>query len=115
MNCVTASQKLKAAISDLGLKQVGRNMGSVAPSVDQSAISLYQVPLDPAFAANGMTAVYYPNGVTASDLLPKLVKNNIVIAAGLHRDIKGMYFLSSFNLLLILVPLDQYFRIGFVT
>ena len=36
-----------------------------------------------------MTAVYFPKGVTASDLLPKLVKNNIVIAGGLHKEIRG--------------------------
>ncbi|KAG8892906.1 hypothetical protein FRC01_013890, partial [Tulasnella sp. 417] len=54
-----ASQRLKKALEDLGLRQV---------------------PLDPAFAANGMTAVYYPDGLVASDVLPKLNKDEIVVA-----------------------------------
>ncbi|KAG8901669.1 hypothetical protein FRC00_005540 [Tulasnella sp. 408] len=66
-----ASQRLKKALEDLGLRQV---------------------PLDPAFAANGMTAVYYPDGLVASDVLPKLVKDEIVVAAGLHKEIKDKYF-----------------------
>ncbi|KIO27257.1 hypothetical protein M407DRAFT_243385 [Tulasnella calospora MUT 4182] len=66
-----ASQRLKRALEDLGLRQV---------------------PLDPAFAANGMTAVYYPDGLVASDVLPKLNKDEIVVAGGLHKDIKDRYF-----------------------
>ncbi|KAK2465642.1 hypothetical protein APHAL10511_002186 [Amanita phalloides] len=42
--------------------------------------------------ANGMTALYYPAGVTAGDLLPKLVKRDVVVAGGLHKDIKDKYF-----------------------
>lgn len=43
-------------------------------------------------AANGMTAVYYPDGLVASDVLPKLNKDEIVVAGGLHKDIKDRYF-----------------------
>lgn len=39
-----------------------------------------------------MTAVYYPDGLVASDVLPKLVKDEIVVAAGLHKNIKDKYF-----------------------
>ncbi|KAG9018005.1 hypothetical protein FRB90_012673 [Tulasnella sp. 427] len=39
-----------------------------------------------------MTAVYYPDGLAASDVLPKLVKDEIVVAGGLHKDIKDRYF-----------------------
>lgn len=86
------SDKFKKAMEDLGLKQV---------------------PLEEGFRANGMTAVsrifaphcceqrgprvadyyrcqlYYPEGLVASDILPRLVKKQIVVAGGLHKEIKG--------------------------
>ncbi|KAF4594170.1 hypothetical protein EYR40_008973 [Pleurotus pulmonarius] len=55
-------------------------------------LGLKQVPLDPAYAANGMTALYYPDGVGASDLLPRLAKRGVVAAGGLHASIKDKYF-----------------------
>jgi len=39
-----------------------------------------------------MTALYFPPGVTAADLLPRLVKKGVVVAGGLHADIKDKYF-----------------------
>ncbi|KAF9523065.1 pyridoxal phosphate-dependent transferase [Crepidotus variabilis] len=66
-----ASQRIKSAATALGLKQL---------------------PLKPAEAANGMTAIYFPPNVTAADLLPRLVKKGVVIAGGLHVDIKDKYF-----------------------
>ncbi|KAK1215466.1 hypothetical protein PQX77_021900 [Marasmius sp. AFHP31] len=66
-----ASRKFKEAAADLGLKQV---------------------PLGSGIAANGMTALYYPDGLGAPDLLPRLVKCGIVVAGGLHANIKDKYF-----------------------
>ncbi|KAJ3935207.1 MAG: PLP-dependent transferase [Lentinula lateritia] len=66
-----ASRRVKAAAQELGLKQL---------------------PLDPAFAANGMTALWYPDGLSAGDILPRLVKKGIVVAGGLHVDVKDKYF-----------------------
>ncbi|KAJ6624974.1 pyridoxal phosphate-dependent transferase [Mycena sp. CBHHK59/15] len=66
-----ASQKIKDTAAELGLKQL---------------------TLDPAFAANGMTALYFPEGVTAADVLPKLSMKGIVAAGGLHAAIKDKYF-----------------------
>lgn len=37
--------------------------------------------------------MYFPEGVKASDVIPSLLKQNIVIAGGLHKDIKGASFL----------------------
>jgi len=65
-----ASQRIKSAAKALGLKSV---------------------PLQDSEAANGMTALYFPPGVSASDLLPRLVGKGIVIAGGLHKDIKGEF------------------------
>ncbi|KAI0350681.1 PLP-dependent transferase [Trametes cingulata] len=55
-------------------------------------LGLRQLPLDPKYAANGMTALYFPDGLVASDLLPRLVKRDVVVAAGLHKDNKEKYF-----------------------
>lgn len=66
-----ASKRIKDAVTELGLKQV---------------------PTDPKYAANGMTAVYYPDGVGAADVVPRFGKRDVVIAGGLHAAIKDKYF-----------------------
>ncbi|KAJ7355552.1 pyridoxal phosphate-dependent transferase [Mycena albidolilacea] len=66
-----ASQQIKDTAAELGLKQLA---------------------LDPAFAAQGMTALYFPEGVSAGDVLPKLGAKGIVVAGGLHGAIKDKYF-----------------------
>ena len=62
-----ASQRMKAAAAELGLKQL---------------------PVSDAVAANGMTALWFPEGIVAADLLPPLAKKDVVVAAGLHKDHK---------------------------
>ncbi|KAJ7173805.1 pyridoxal phosphate-dependent transferase [Mycena filopes] len=57
-----------------------------------AALGLKQIALDPAFAAKGMTALYYPDGWTAADVLPKLGAMGIIAAGGLHAEIKDKYF-----------------------
>ncbi|KAJ7281901.1 pyridoxal phosphate-dependent transferase [Mycena rebaudengoi] len=52
-------------------------------------LGLRQVPCEPAVAAQGMTALYFPEGVTAADVLPKLAAKGIIAAGGLHAEIKG--------------------------
>lgn len=67
-----ASRKVKAAVDALGLKQV---------------------PLHPNSAgANGMTAVYAPSGHPVPSIVGGLAGRGIVVAAGLHQDIKTQYF-----------------------
>ncbi|TBU44001.1 PLP-dependent transferase [Dichomitus squalens] len=51
-----------------------------------------QLPLDPSIAANGMTALWFPEGLAAADLLPSLAKKDVVVAGGLHKDYKLKYF-----------------------
>jgi alanine-glyoxylate transaminase/serine-glyoxylate transaminase/serine-pyruvate transaminase len=65
-----ASQKVKKAVADLGLKQLAS---------------------DPADQANGMTAIYLPENVTASELLPNLLKKGVIFAGGLHKEIATKY------------------------
>ncbi|KAH0565832.1 hypothetical protein GP486_000780 [Trichoglossum hirsutum] len=64
------SQKIKRAITGLGLKQLAER---------------------PENQANGMTAIYLPEGVKAPELLPNLLKKGIVFAGGLHKEITTKY------------------------
>ncbi|OJT02875.1 Alanine--glyoxylate aminotransferase 1 [Trametes pubescens] len=66
-----ASARIKSAAEELGFRQLA---------------------VDAALAANGMTALYFPDGLVASDLLPRLAKRDIVVAGGLHKDYKEKYF-----------------------
>lgn len=78
-------------------------------------LGLHQIPLQDSVAANGMTALYFPRNVTAGDLIPRLLKRGVVVAGGLHVEIKGQFEAS---LPLKLVHLyhrykkETYFRIG---
>lgn len=50
------------------------------------------VPLDRSIAANGMSAVKFPAGLSAADIVPKLAEKDIVVAGGLHKAIATTYF-----------------------
>lgn len=55
-------------------------------------MGLQQLASEEKCQANGMTAVYLPEGVTAPELLPELLAKGIVFAGGLHREIAAKYF-----------------------
>ncbi|KAF8199146.1 pyridoxal phosphate-dependent transferase [Pholiota molesta] len=57
-----------------------------------AALALAPLPLSPALSANGMSALYFPPGVTAADLLPRLAKRGVVVAGGLLAGWKEKYF-----------------------
>lgn len=65
------SDKVKDRIESLGLKTVAvsREVG-----------------------AHGMTAIYLPEGVANTQLLPLLLKKNITLAGGIHKEIAPKYF-----------------------
>ncbi|KAK5278537.1 hypothetical protein LTR16_008506, partial [Cryomyces antarcticus] len=65
-----ASQKVKKAVADLGLKQLAAK---------------------PENQANGMTAIYLPEGLTPPEILPNLMKKGVVFAGGLHKEIATKY------------------------
>ncbi len=56
-----------------------------------AAMGLQQVPARPEIAATTLTAVYYPDGVGA-ELLKKVADEGVILAGGLHPDIKTKYF-----------------------
>lgn len=39
-----------------------------------------------------MTALWLPEGIEAAELLPRVLKKDVIFAAGLHRDCKSRYF-----------------------
>lgn len=65
-----ASQKVKKAVADLGLKQLAEK---------------------PENQATGMTAIYLPDGMTPPDVLPNLLKKGVIFAGGLHKEIATKY------------------------
>jgi alanine-glyoxylate transaminase / serine-glyoxylate transaminase / serine-pyruvate transaminase len=64
------SQKVKQAVQDLGMQQVASK---------------------PENQANGMTAMYLPEGLTPPDILPALLQKGIIFAGGLHKEIASKY------------------------
>lgn len=67
---VAVSDKVKKTVGDMGLKVV-----ATKPE-DQS---------------HAMTAIYLPEGIPATDVLPKLLSKGIIFAAGLHATIGSKY------------------------
>ncbi|KAF2759757.1 PLP-dependent transferase [Pseudovirgaria hyperparasitica] len=65
-----ASQKVKQAMSDFGLKQLASK---------------------PENQANGMTAIYLPEKMEPSQVLPPLLKKGVIFAGGLHKEIATKY------------------------
>jgi alanine-glyoxylate transaminase/serine-glyoxylate transaminase/serine-pyruvate transaminase len=57
-----------------------------------TALGLGQVPLEPAYAANTLTAPLFPEGVSGAQLLPRIKAAGAVLAGGLHPEIRAKYF-----------------------
>ncbi|PLB35882.1 alanine--glyoxylate transaminase [Aspergillus candidus] len=65
-----ASARVKAAVADLGLKQLAAT---------------------PENQAHAMTAIWLPEGIAAPDVLPGLLKRGVIFAAGLHKECPTKY------------------------
>ncbi|KAL9045788.1 MAG: hypothetical protein Q9214_001232 [Letrouitia sp. 1 TL-2023] len=65
-----ASQSVKSTITSYGLQQLATK---------------------PENQASGMTAVYLPESVKATELLPNLLQKGVIFAGGLHKDIASKY------------------------
>lgn len=64
------SDKIKKAVTALGLKQVASK---------------------PEDQAHTMTAIYLPENVKATEILPALAKRKVVFAGGIHKEIAPKY------------------------
>ena len=65
-----ASQRIKSVITSMGLQQLASK---------------------PENQANGMTAIYLPEGIKALEILPNLLKKRVIFAGGLHKEIAAKY------------------------
>ncbi|KAK2852138.1 hypothetical protein FQN49_005328, partial [Arthroderma sp. PD_2] len=65
-----ASQRVKKAVTELGLEQLATKEEN---------------------QANAMTAIRLPAGLTPPDVLPKLFQKGLVFAGGLHKEIASQY------------------------
>ena len=54
-------------------------------------MGLKQVASKPENQANGMTAIYLPEGIKAPEILPNLMKKGVIFAGGLHKEIAAKY------------------------
>jgi len=55
------------------------------------ALGLKQLASKPENQANGMTAIYLPEGLTPPEILPNLMKKGVIFAGGLHKEIATKY------------------------
>lgn len=62
----------------------------------EKKLGLRTLPHSREESANGMTAVWIPEGVKLPDLLPKIASKQVVFAGGLHKEIASMAHCSSF-------------------
>lgn len=85
------TQIMKGAVS---LEQRFKLHQEVSRRIKKAAeeIGFKGVPLSEDVQANGMSALYFPDGFTASDIVPRLLKKDVVVAGGLHASIKDKYF-----------------------
>ncbi len=56
------------------------------------ALGMGMVPISSKIAANTLSAPYYPEGVNGQDLLTEINKAGVILAGGLHPEIKARYF-----------------------
>jgi len=56
------------------------------------ALGMGFVATEPEERASTLTACRYPEGVAASDLLPAIKNAGVIVAGGLHPEIKSEYF-----------------------
>ncbi|KAI9592989.1 pyridoxal phosphate-dependent transferase [Syncephalis fuscata] len=77
-----------------GMEKIFAEHVAVSKHVKQlvQSWSLKLVPQTNEMAANAMTAVYYPEGVAAVDLLGRMANHGVVMAGGLHPEIAPKYF-----------------------
>ena len=55
------------------------------------ALGLHTLPIEPTHMAHTLSAIYYPKGIDAS-LVAAVREEGVVVAAGLHPDLKATYF-----------------------
>lgn len=57
-----------------------------------NSLKMKQIPISNELAANTLSAPYYPTGIKGSDLIRHMNEAGIIVAGGLHVDLKAGYF-----------------------
>lgn len=57
-----------------------------------TTMGMRQIPLSDDVAANTLSAPYYPVGINGPDLIKNINKAGVIVAGGLHVDLKSEYF-----------------------
>jgi alanine-glyoxylate transaminase/serine-glyoxylate transaminase/serine-pyruvate transaminase len=57
----------------------------------EKKLGLKTLPTSREASANGMTAVWIPEGVKLPELLPKIAAKQVVFAGGLHKEIASIF------------------------
>ena len=57
-----------------------------------SALGLGMIPTRAAHAANTLSAPRYPEGISGADFLPAVRRAGVILAGGLHPEIRAQYF-----------------------
>ena len=94
VNLVQALQISLGLILAEGMQARFERHQTLSEAVKQavSALGLEQVPLQPDLAAHTMTAVRYPPGVVGGQFLKNAGEAGVILAGGLHPEIKTQYF-----------------------
>jgi alanine-glyoxylate transaminase / serine-glyoxylate transaminase / serine-pyruvate transaminase len=82
------TQLLKTSVADR-VKQHEKTSKKVKDAVTE--LGLKQLATSPDNAANTMTAIYLPEGLTPPEILPSLMKKGVIFAGGLHKEIATKY------------------------
>jgi len=69
-----------------------KKASSMVKDFVERKLGLKTIPNSREESANGMTAVWIPEGVKLPDLLPKIAAKQVVFAGGLHKEIATKYF-----------------------
>ena len=57
-----------------------------------SVLGMKQVPASQSCSANTMTAPYFPDNIPGAEFLKRISKQGVILAGGLHPQIKTRYF-----------------------
>jgi alanine-glyoxylate transaminase/serine-glyoxylate transaminase/serine-pyruvate transaminase len=94
VNLIEALEVSLKQILQEGLEQRFARHQKIAQALRSAFVSmgLRQIPLNDDIAANTLSAPYYPEGVNGPDLLKHISNEGIIVAGGLHVDLKSEYF-----------------------
>lgn len=94
VNLICALNVSLAQILNEGMENRFKRHEKIAKAFKEAlqALGVKQVPLKQEISAWTLTAPYYPGGITAQQFLTSVKKSGVVLAGGLHPEIKASYF-----------------------